>query len=110
MKHAEGEARIKSLQKEFLLWVEEHKYLRDLDHQRFNQIRRQAFSSTFDAFRMGRVGVSPEGNAQLLWKKFFAWATVAGLPTEIEFEVQAKCFLVSLEAFRIGAMVTAGEE
>lgn len=110
MEHSEGEARVKSLQKEFLLWVEEHEYLRHLDHQRFNQLRRQAFSSTFDAFKLGRVGVKPEANAQKLWNKFFAWALVAGLPPEVEMEIQAKCFLVSLEAYRVGAMVTAGDK
>lgn len=106
MTHEEGEARVKSLQKQFLFWVEDHDYLSDLDRQRFNQLRRQAMSSTFEAFRLGRVGLKEDMESMQLWRKFFGWATVAGLPSNIELEVQAKCFITSLEAFRVGAMVT----
>ena len=109
MKHSEGEARIKSLQKGFLSWVEEHEYLKRLDPGRFNNLRRAAFSSTFEAFRLGRIGISDPEPAQL-WRKFFGWATVAGLPSDIEVEVQAMCFRTSLEAFRVGAMVTGQED
>lgn len=109
MTHQEGEARIKSLQKEFLSWVEEHPHLGLLDHDRFNQVRRQAFTSTFEAFKMGRVGIKVSPPAAL-WYKFFAWAQVQGLPRDVEFEVQAKCFIISLEAFRVGAMVTGRDQ
>lgn len=108
MTHHEGEARVKSLQKEFLSWVENHPHLGLLDHERFNHMRRQAFSSTFEAFRMGRVGFSVTKPAAL-WNKFFGWAGINGLPPEVEFEVQAKCFVITLEAFRVGAMVTGQE-
>ena len=106
MRHQEGEAHIKSLQKKFLLWVEEHQVLGQLDHGRFNNIRRQAFSSTFEAFRLGRIGLKQDLDPITLWKKFFGWASVVGLPNEVELELQAKCFSTSLEAFRVGAMVT----
>ena len=109
MTHQEGEARVKSLQKEFLTWVETHPHLGLLDHERFNQMRRQAFASTFQAFKMGRVGLSTHKPIKL-WNDFFGWARLSGLPPELELEVQAKCFLVSLEAFRAGAMVTGSEE
>lgn len=109
MTHQEGEVRIKSLQKEFLSWVETHNHLGLLDHHRFNNMRRSAFSSTFEAFRMGRVGVRGVRPIDL-WNKFFGWAQLHGLPPEVELEVQAKCFLITLEAFRVGAMVTGGDE
>jgi len=106
MTHEEGVARIKSLQKEFLLWVEEHEYLSRLDSARFNRLRKSAFSSTFEAFRLGRVGLKEEQDPLMLWRKFFGWATVVGLPGNVETDIQAKCFKTSLDAFRVGAMVT----
>lgn len=109
MTHTEGEHRIKSLQKRFLGWVEDHEYLHALPPAEFNRIRRKAFSSTFEAFRLGRVGLGVTTQTSL-WVKFFGWASIAGLPHEVEFELQAMCFLVSLEAFRVGALVTGAEE
>lgn len=109
MTHNEGELRVKGLQKEFLSWVETHEYLSRLDPDRFNRIRHQAFSATFEAFRLGRVGIRTP-NPHSLWKKFFAWAMVSGLPPEVEIQVQAKCFETTLEAFRVGAMVTGALE
>lgn len=109
MDHETGEARVKGLQKEFLSWVEDHYYLSALEPARFNKIRHRAFSSTFEAFRLGRVGLRSADSGIALWRKFFGWATVAGLPKDVELEVQAKCFTTSLEAFRVGAMVTGAE-
>lgn len=109
MTHQEGEARVKSLQKQFLTWVENHPHLGLLDHVRFNQMRRQAMASTFHAFKLGRVGIQHERPISM-WNDFFGWAKLSGLPPELELEVQAKCFLISLEAFRAGAMVTGYEE
>ncbi len=109
MTHDDGVARVKSLQKEFLHWVEEHPYLSALDHDRHNRLRRSAFKSTFEAFRLGRVGIRDEAEAMPLWSKFFGWAAVIGLPDNVELEIQAMCFRVSLEVFRVGAMVTAAK-
>jgi len=109
MTHEEGEVRVKALQKRFLTWVENHSYLQKLEPIQFNQIRHKAFSSTFEAFRMGRVGTGVYTDSQVLWRKFFGWALVSGLPPDIEFELQTMCFVISLEAFRAGALVTGAE-
>lgn len=109
MTHQEGEGRVKGLQKQFLSWVEEHEYLQGLSPDMFNEIRRNAFSSTFDAFRLGRIGIKTDEEAGL-WARFFGWATVVGLPQDVELELQVKCFQISLEAFRVGAIVTGAED
>lgn len=108
MTHQEGESRIKGLQKQFLTWVETHEYLKQLTPDLLNKIRRNAFSFTFEAFRLGRVGVSSNKDSAI-WNKFFGWASVVGLPQNVELELQMKCFEVSLEAFRVGALVTGAE-
>lgn len=104
MTQEEGEIRVKGLQKEFLSWVEGHKALSAIPDTEFNDIRRKAFASTFEAFRLGVVGLG-EPEPQDLWRKFFGWAGLPNLSSEVEIEIQAKCFRTSLEAFRIGAMV-----
>jgi hypothetical protein len=104
MTHVEGEAKVKGLQKEFLSWVESNDNLRSLSPEQFNTLRRKAFSSTFEAFRLGVVGLG-EPAPDALWGKFFGWASIPGLTQDTELEIQAKCFRTSLEAFRVGAMV-----
>jgi hypothetical protein len=105
MTQAEGEARIKVLQREYLTWVEDNPLFLELPPLVFNDIRKRVFRATFEAFRLGKVGLSQEQNG--LWGKFFGWAPLLNVNEEAQLEIQSKCFLVTLEAFRIGAL-TAG--
>lgn len=61
MTHSEGINKVKVLQKAFLCWVEEHGDLQGLDAASFNELRRRLFRSTFDAFRLGVVGLDKSG-------------------------------------------------
>ncbi len=108
MTHVEGETRVKALQKGFLCWVEECPDLADLEPLQFNRIRRSAFRATFDAFRMGRVGLS--GDDLGLWSAFFDWAMVPEVTDDFQIQLFARCFSVTLEAFRIGAVVSGAQE
>lgn len=103
----DGERKIRTLQKEFLCWVEEHPVLSLLPASEFHNLRTQLFRATFDVFRLGVVGVQADTDAVDLYMRFLGWIDeVVFLPGETAREVRGKCFKVALEAFRIGAMVS----
>lgn len=110
LSHREGERRIKCLQKEFLHWVEEHPQLKELDSHLFNDLRRRAFRATFDAFRLGIVGLAEDVDREVLWNHFFGWVEVDSLPDSAAKELKEECLRVALEAFRTGALVSPGRE
>jgi hypothetical protein len=104
MTQAEGERTIKKLQKEFLVWAEEHPTLRNLPADDFDGLRRSVFRGTFQAFRLGIIGLDDASN---LRQHFFQWFD--GVSPHLEFYAQTnlamECFRISLEAFRVGALV-----
>lgn len=110
MRQVDGEQKVKALQKAFLCWVEEDEQLKTLDPRTFNLIRRQLFRATFEAFRLGVVGLGDRLEGPILWKRFFGWVddlpALRTLPLTVSSEIRARCFRTSLEAFRIGALVT----
>jgi len=108
MTHTEGETRIKALQKNFLCWVETHPELSQLAPEKFNRIRRRAFRATFDAFKLGRIGLLPDeqNGDEVVWDKFFDWSQVDDMAGDTLHEIRTKGFSVTLEAFRVGALVT----
>jgi hypothetical protein len=106
MTHKEGERRVKSLQKEFLGWIETEQCLFPMESAEFNAIRRRVIRTTFDAFRFGVVGLGTL-NEEILWRYFFVWVELKGLPQDAVLEVMQKCFMITLEAFRVGAVVSA---
>jgi hypothetical protein len=107
MTQQEGEKKVKALQKEFLIWIEEHPALSLLDPDDFDRLRRSVFRGTFQAFRLGIVGLDAAENNNIR-KYFFHWLDDTGLYLE-EYhpDVTTHCFLTSLEAFRVGAVVSA---
>jgi hypothetical protein len=112
MKHEAAERRIKALQKELLVWIEEQGDLAGLDHETFHAIRKRVFRSTFDAYRLGYVGLDEAGDLPL-WQQFFGWlenhSAVVGLPPVARAKVAEKTFLTTLQAFRLGAMVAVNK-
>lgn len=112
MTQKEGEQRIRSLQKQFLSWVETHPQLRTLEPEVFNEVRHRVFRSTFFAYRLGVVGVDapPPG----LYKHFFGWLDsypeIHLLGAEATLEVAEQCFVTSLRAFWVGVVVNAYRE
>jgi hypothetical protein len=102
-----AERRIKALQKEFLAWVEAHPILHRLPPTEFNDLRRQVFRGTFEAYRLGVVGNT--ASAGRVAEYFLGWLhmeAVEELAVECRSEVTERCFLTALEAYRIGVMVT----
>lgn len=104
----EGEARVRSIQKRFLSWIESHPVLQTLPPEEFNDIRRRVFRSTFFAFRLGVVGLGdeiPDG----LFQQFFGWMTqhvaLRGLLPSVTMQIAERCLAVTLEAFWVGAQV-----
>lgn len=111
MIHREGEHKIKALQKAFLCWIEQHPDLTTLPPLAFNELRRKVFRSTFDAFRLGVVGLNGEvREGEALWQHFFGWFEnnphMDALPIEVVREIMEECFRTTLEAFRLGAIVS----
>ena len=102
MTQAEGERTIKKLQKEFLVSLEEHPFTRNMDADSFDRLRRSVFRGTFQAFRLGIVGIEPDVS---LRKYFFLWLETTPLGPSLESNLAMECFRVSLEAFRVGALV-----
>lgn len=106
-----AERKVRSLQKEFLTQVEEHHILFNMEPDQFNDLRKRVFRGTFEAYRLGVVGLA--NNDTPLWAFFFGWLenhrSVAALDPEIRMEVTEKCFRVALEAYRIGAMVAVAK-
>lgn len=113
MLQREGEARVRALQKEFLCWVESQPYLYTLSPEDFNAIRKKAFRATFDAFRLGKVGLREGDNVEqgvALWLKFVDWGVDSPeLTTMARLHLEARCFWTALNAFRAGAMVAGYE-
>src|SRR5688500_5120877 len=104
-----GESRVKGLQKEFLQWVEVHPVLMRLPPSEFNGIRKKVFRATFEAFRLGIVGIDAR-DARPIWQYFFGWFDqqkgMNMLDAQTKLEVAERLFITTLEALRIGAMVS----
>lgn len=108
MTQLEGERKIKALQKEFLMWLEDHPALRMLGADDFDTLRRSVFRGTFQVFRLGIIGIE-DSNASLK-KYFFTWLETAPLGPSTESHIAMECFRVSLEAFRVGALVAGAKK
>lgn len=115
MTHREGEQKVKAMQKAFLCWIEAHPDLVVLPPTVFNDLRRKLFRSTFDAFRLGVVGLNGEAReGEALWQHFFGWfennPDIVALDPEVVRELTEECFRTTLEAFRLGAIVSVLRE
>jgi hypothetical protein len=114
MTQHEGELHVRTIQKAYLCWVESHPGLRAMGPVAFNTIRRACIRSTFEAFRLGVVGLGEaRPSAAALWRHFFGWFDAPefrALPPETQVEVQGRCFAAALSSFRIGARVQPGSE
>lgn len=110
MKHETAERKVRGLQKEFLTRVEQHPVLFQMAPNDFNDLRKRVFRGTFEAYRIGVVGL--ENSLPSTWE-FFMWLggnpAVNALPEEMRLEVTEMCLRTALAAFRIGAMVAAFE-
>jgi hypothetical protein len=108
MNQFDGEKRIKALQKEFLMWLEDHPALRTMAADDFDALRRSVFRGTFQAFRLGIIGL--EESDISLRKYFFTWLETTPLGPSTETHIAMECFRVSLEAFRVGALVAGAKK
>lgn len=111
----QGERRVKAMQREMLCWVEEHEAYGSLEPDTLNAVRHRIIRSTFDAYRLGIVGLPAGADARShLWVRFAGWVgQITGLsilPAELLAELMGRCFAVVLTAFRTGALVTGGCE
>lgn len=99
-----AEKRIKLLQRRMLSFVEEHPTLSSLHPTPFNKIRKKVFRATFEAYRLGRVGIPDDVD---LFEHFIGWLTDYSplVQDQVREEIRNRCFGVTLEAFRIGALV-----
>jgi hypothetical protein len=109
MTHTEAERAVKLLQKEFLLWVEEHPVLATLDADTFEEVRHRVFRSTFYSFRLGVVGLDKVKPG--LWRHFFGWLDSHPAMLTLDLDtvnlIADRCFTTALEAFRVGALVAS---
>ena len=105
-----AERKVKSLQKEFLSWVEHHPVFYALDPDEFNELRRDVFRGTFEAYRLGVVGLDRRHTS--LCAYFFGWldTVTVRLEPRAQREISAECFRVALEAYRVGAMLAVARE
>jgi hypothetical protein len=110
MKQEIAERRVRGLQKEFLSQVEAHPVLFQMEPDDFNDLRKRVFRGTFEAYRLGVVGL--EKGPASMWE-FFIWLghnkAISTLDYDTQLEVNEMCLRTALEAFRIGAMV-AGDK
>jgi hypothetical protein len=115
MTHEIAERAVKLLQKEFLLWLEEYQ-AEDVDAVVFNKIRRAIFRGTFNAFRLGVIGLvaRPEeeeypGQGYLPMFLPHRLFTVDPFTSAYQFhsELPERYFHVMLQAYRLGALVSA---
>lgn len=97
-----AEKRVKALQKEFLVQIEQHPILQAMDPVTFNALRKHVFRGTFEAYRLGVVGL--DSCTTSLWEYFFFWLDES-LDAQMQDEVAEMCFRVALESYRLGAMV-----
>jgi hypothetical protein len=106
-----AERRVKALQKEFLAKVEAHSVFYTLSPGAFNGLRKFVFRGTFEAYRLGVVGLATADRSSNLWPYFFGWletAEAADSLSDQEFdELTEMCFRTALEAYRLGAMVAS---
>lgn len=98
------ETEIKRLQKALLGWIEEHPDLLPLHPERYNGIRKRVFRSTWDAYRMGVLGIPERGP---LWEGLFGWIDGAllteGLPPETRIEIRERALRSVLISLWLGA-------
>lgn len=111
MMQEHGEKKVKSLQKEYLFWVENHAVLQNLHPTEFNAVRKKVFRQTWDAYRLGVIGL---GDVTGLFNYFFSWMdklyTTEELHERVQNEIAEQGLRITLEAFRVGAMVAACKE
>jgi hypothetical protein len=108
MDHTTAEKVVKGLQKDFLLWIEETPKLSTLTDDQFTTLRRRVFRSTFQAFRLGIIGIDPDDDGLL--PLFTDWLHDVKLDDSYAWEITNRCFMTALSAFRIGACVAAMQE
>lgn len=103
-----AEKKIRGLQKEILTRMEDHEVFRVLSPDSFNAVRRRVFRGTFDAYRLGVVGLASVKEPDVLYASFFGWADEVqpALSPTLYDQMVDMCFGTALEAFRIGAMVS----
>jgi hypothetical protein len=90
------------------MWLEDYPALRNIAADDFDTLRRSVFRGTFQAFRLGIVGVEDSSN---LRKYFFHWLEhTPYLGPSHESHLALECFKVSLEAFRVGALVAGARK
>jgi len=108
MSHEEAEKRVKSLQKECLVWIEGHPTFADVPPQKFNKLRRKVFRNTFGAFRMGVVGIDNYEVEDIIFT-FFGWVDKYRDDPDLEkglYALRGFFFGVALESFRLGSIIS----
>lgn len=108
MTQKEAEVRVKALQKEFLLWLEESL---TVDAVSFEDIRRTVFRASFSAFRLGVVGLPPRvGHPEYPEDGYIR--QFAGRPEYFMLHPQFmdRHFHMTLESFRLGSAVAAQKD
>lgn len=110
MIHREAEARVKALQKEFLLWLEEN--IENVNAPDFEQLRRKIFRGSFNAFRLGVVGLAPRlEHADYPYTGYLTLFVGGGIfIPKLHPELPERYFRMALEAFRLGTLVGAHKE
>lgn len=107
MRQEQAEKQVRALQKEFLMWVENHPVFHKMEPDDFNDLRKRVFRGTFAAFGLGvrGLGSKPPG----LYSYFFGWLENHGVMQVLDAnsrnEVTEMCFLAALEAYRLGSKV-----
>lgn len=111
--HELAEKKVKGLQKEFLVKIEQHPVFQQMEPREFNDLRKRVFRGTFEAYRLGVVGIESTTGHGDLYTRLFGW--LKGTQTEymnnqIQHEIAHLVFRTALEAYRIGAMVAFERE
>lgn len=106
MLQEDAERKVKAVQKEFLMRVEEHPIFHLMEPDDFNDLRKRVFRGTFAAFRLGVIGL--EKRPTKLYSYFFGWLenhrVMQSLDANARNEVTEMCFAAALESYRLGAM------
>lgn len=107
MLHEQAEKRVKALQKEFLMQVENHPVFEQMEPDDFNDLRKRVFRGTFAAFRLGIVGLGNKPTG--LYSSFFGWLenhrVLDMLDPNARNEVVEMCFQCALQAYSLGSKV-----